>query len=269
MRPLSRTGLLVAAMLLVALAAPLAPGLSTTSDSAAYGGISIQLDRPSFAGKEQKVMCTLTITGGPAEDGSANYTYTAEIVADNTTGSLVTPSSATSKTGVFKLNITMPGEAPQTIKVKVNATSKGGSPLTSKYLEQEFEIKVVDPITITATVYNMGVVDARNLTARFYADGELLGSRIFNVSAKSTSELVYNWTFEKISAGKHVVTIAVDDPNELVEFSEGNNIYSLTIYVGDEGNPLGAVLTVAVIIAAVFAVLMWLQKPQKRGTKKF
>jgi hypothetical protein len=263
-----RAAVLAFALLLLALAAPLAPGLSPSSDAAAYGGISIQLDRPTFAGKEQVVMCTLTVTGGPAEDGSANFSYKAEIVADNATGSLVTPSSGSSSTGVFKINVTMPKEAPQTIKVKVNATSKGGSPATSKYLEQEFEIKVVDPIVITATVYNMGSIDAKNVTARFFADGELLGSRVFNVTALSHTQLVYNWTFEKISSGKHVVTIYVDDPNELVEFSEGNNVYSLTIYVGNEGNPLGAVLTIGVIIASVFAGLMWLQKPPRRGTTK-
>lgn len=269
MSAISRTGLLVAAIFMVALAAPVAPYLSLSSDSAAYGGISIQLDRPAFVGKDQTVMCSLTITGGPAEDGSANFSYDAEIVADNTTGSLVTPSSASSTSGLFKINVTMPGEAPQTIKVKVNASSKGGSPAVTKYLEQEFEIKVVDPIVITATVYNLGNVDAKNLTARFYADGELLGAKMFNVTALSVSKLVYNWTFEKISSGKHVVTISVDDPNELVEFSEGNNVYTLTIYVGDEGNPLGAILTIAVIIASVFAGLMWLQKPPRRGTKKF
>jgi len=269
MRVAPKMYLIVVAMLLAALAAPLAPHLSLSSDSAAYGGISIQLNRPAFAGKDQTVACTLTVTGGPAEDGSANFSYKAEIVADNTTGSLVTPSSASSSSGVFKLSVTMPSEAPQTITVKVNATSKGGSPLVTKYLEQEFEIKVVDPIIITATVYNMGSVDAKNLTARFYADGVLLGLRMFNVTALSASKLVYNWTFERISDGKHVVTITVDDPNELVEFSEGNNVYSLTIYVGDEGNPLGAVLTIGVIIAAVFTGLMWLQKPPRRGTKKF
>lgn len=256
-------------MLLCALAAPLAPQLSLSSDSAAYGGISISLSRPDFVGKEQTVMCTLTITGGPAEDGSSNFTYSAEIVADNATGSLVSPSTATSPGGVFKLNVTMPGEAPQTIKVRVNATSKGGSPIVSKYLEQDFEIKVVDPIVITATIYNMGNVDAKNLTARFFADGEFLGAKVFNVTALSLTRLAYNWTFERIGEGRHVVTIYVDDPNELVEFSEGNNVYSLTIYVGDEGNPLGAILTIGVIIAAVFAGLMWLQKPPRRGTKKF
>lgn len=258
------TGLAVL-VLLGALAVPL--GLHASSEASAYGGISIQLDRPSFAGKSQAVECRLVITGGPAEDGGGNYTYKAEIVADNTTGSSVTPNTASSSSGVFNFNVTMPGYAPQTIKVKINATSKGGSPVVTKYLEQEFEIKIVDPIVITATVYNIGEVDARNVTARFYADGTYLASRIFNVTAGGTVTVSYNWTFENIRSGKHLVTVTVDDPNSLVEFSDGNNVYSLTIYVGDEGNPLGAVLTIGVIIASVFVGLMWLQKPSRRGKK--
>jgi len=252
-------------VLLGMLAIPAAVQLS--SEASAYGGISIQLDRPSFAGKSQSVACTLTLTGGPAEDGGGNYSYKAEIIADNTTGSSVNPSTASSASGVFKLNVTMPGYAPQTIKVKVNATSKGGSPVVAKSLEQEFEIKVVDPIVITATVYNIGDVDVRNVTTRFYADGTYLASRILNVTAGATATVSYNWTFESIRSGKHVVTIVVDDPNSMVEFSDGNNVYSLTIYVGDEGNPLGAVLTMGVIVASVFVGLMWLQKPAKRGKK--
>jgi len=64
-----------------------------------------------------------------------------------------------------------------------------------------------------------------------------------------------------------VITIVVDDANKLVEFSNGNNVYSLTIYIADTGNPLGAVLAIGVIVLSVFVGLMWLQKPQKRGKK--
>jgi hypothetical protein len=196
-----------------------------------------------------------------------NYSYEADIEADNTTGSSINPTSASSASGVFKLNITMPGEAPQKIKIIINATSRGGSPSVTKYLEQSFDMKVVDPILVTATVYNMGDVDARNVTAKFYADGTYLASRVFNVTAGSSATLTYNWTFDNIRSGRHVITVVVDDSNELVEFSTGNNVYSLTIYVGGGGNPLGAVLTIGVILASVFVGLMWLQKPQRRGKK--
>lgn len=257
----------VALALLMAMLAFPGEKMQVSTDVSAYSGISIQLDRPTFAGKSQKVECTLVISGGPAEDIGGNYSYRAEIVADNITGSSVTPTTATSATGTFRFNVTMPGEAPQTIKIKINATSKGGVPQVTKYLEQEFKMKVVDPILIKATAYNTGVVDARNVTARFYADGTYLAARIFNVTAGSSTTLFYNWTFESISSGKHVITVVLAGGNELVEFSTGNNVYTLTIYVGGGGNPLGAVLTIGVIIASVFVGLMWLQKPPKRGKK--
>lgn len=263
-----RTSALMAIVLAAFMATLALPTVQITSDATAYGGISIQLDRPSFAGKGETVQCTLTITGGPAEDGiGSNYSYEADIEADNTTGSFVSPDTGSSATGVFKLNITMPGEAPQRIKIVINATSKGGSPSVTKYLEQAFEMKVVDPILVTATVYNVGDVDARNVTAKFYADGTYLASRVFNVTAGSSATLMYNWTFDNIRSGKHVITVVVDDANELVEFSTGNNVYALTIYVGGESNPLGGVLTIGVILASVFVGLMWLQKPQKRGKR--
>jgi len=251
----------------LALMALLPMGIQVSQDAAAYGGISVQFDRPSYAGKIQTIECTLTITGGPAEDGSGEYSYEAEIDASNTTGSSVEPSTAKSSSGVFKLNVTMPGEAPQEIKIRINATSKGGAPEVTKSLQQEFEMKVVDPILITATVYNMGEVDANNVTAKFYADGTYLASRMFNLTAGSSVKLFYNWTFEDIGSGRHVITVVVDDANRLVEFSDGNNVYSLTIYIQGEGNPLGAILVVGVIVVSVFVGLMWLQKPQKRGKK--
>lgn len=262
---ISVPSILAIAALLTVLAMPAA--VEVCSSAGAYSGITIQLDHPSFAGKTQTVECTLTIAGGPAEEGGGNYSYDAEIVADNTTGSSVGPSTGSSATGVFKLNVTMPGEAPQNIKIRINATSKGGSPQVTKYLEQEFKMKVLDPIFITATVHNKGDVDALNATAKFYADGIYLASRVFNLTAGLSVKLFHNWTFESIRSGKHVITIVVDDANDLVEFSNGNNVYSRTIYVGDTGNPLGAVLAMGIIIASVFVGLIWLQKPGKRGKK--
>jgi hypothetical protein len=38
----------------------------------------------------------------------------------------------------------------------------------------------------------------------------------------------------------------------------------MTVYVGDQGNPIGAVLTVGVIIMAVLVSLTLMQKPSKR-----
>ncbi|HJX04762.1 MAG TPA: CARDB domain-containing protein, partial [Thermoplasmata archaeon] len=92
-------------------------------------------------------------------------------------------------------------------------------------------------------------------------------TQIMNLTAGSSQTITYNWTFSSIRSGKHVVTVKIDDPNGLVEFSDGNNEYSITIYVGEQGNPAGGILTVGLMIVIVLFVLTYLQKPAKRGKK--
>ena len=234
---------------------------SATEDARAYSDISISADCPTFAAKTEIVACTLTVTGGPAGDTEGNFSYKATILADNETGSSISPSTGTSSSGVFKLNITLPGFAPQTIKIRFNVTSEDLLTGDTADKTKEIEIKVIDPIVLRATVYNTGSADAVNVTAKFYADGIYLGSRTFDLASGESKVLTYNWTWVSISEGRHTVKVAIDDANGLVEFSNGNNVCSLTIYVGDKSNPLGAVLTVGVIIMAVFVFLTYLQKP--------
>lgn len=237
--------------------------LGIPGTASAYTPVEVSLDLPSFAGTLEVVPCTLKVTGGPAAIVGANYTYKAEIIADNTTGSLVSPATGSAASGVFNFNITMPGEA-QTIKVKVNATSKSLDSTDFVYKVREYEIRVVSPIVITATVYNTGVVDAEDVKATFYADGILLGDMVFAVPAGGSTVVMYNWTWSNIAEGEHVVTVVLDEDDGLVEFSDGNNVYSKTVYVGSQGNPIGGVLTVAVIIMAVLVALMFMAKPAKR-----
>ncbi len=237
--------------------------MTVAPNASAYTPIEITLDTPTFAGTLQKVDCTLKVSGGPAVEYGTNYTYKAEIVADNTTGSSVSPSTGSAVSGVFNFTVTMPGEA-QTIKVRINATSKGESAADNVYKVREFEVKVVAPIILTAVVYNTGSVDVENATAAFYADGILLGTEVFGVEAGESASVVHNWTWANIAEGEHTITVVIDDDLGLVEFSDGNNVYTKTIYVGTEGNPVGAILTVGVIIMSVMVALMIMAKPQKR-----
>lgn len=253
--------LLVLVALMVSMSGAALLGVSGVAS--AYTPVEVSLDAPSFAGALEPVKCALTITGGPASELGTNYTYKAEIVADNKTGSSVTPSTGSSASGKFNITVVMPGEA-QDIKVRINATSKAEKTEDNVYKVREFEIKVVSPIVITATVHNTGEVDATNVTATFYADGILLGDKVFDVAAGENKDIEYNWTWANIADGEHVVTVYIDDEDGVVEFSDGNNVYSTTIYVGSQGNPVGAVLTVGVIIMSVLVALMVLAKPQRK-----
>ena len=260
----SDKGRVVVAMLLLTFAFPALLSVPSMQNASAYSDVIMQFDGPSFAGKLEKVPCTLTVSGGPAADVGGNFTYKAEVVADNKTGSSVSPSSGSSSSGVFRMNITMPGDAPQTIKIKFNVSSKDAATGDSVEKVREYEIEVVDPIVITATVYNVGDVEARNVTAKFYADGIYLGMRTFDIAAGGSKSVSYNWTWLNIDDGKHTVTVVLDSANDIVEFSSGNNVYTMTVYVGDESNLLGGVLTIGVVIMSVFVFLTYLQKPVRK-----
>ncbi len=268
-RPRSMLASLALAILVaVPFAALLVPVTNASADI--YSSISIQIDRPTYAGVSEKVPITITASGGPAADLGGNYSVSyINITASNSTGWSWAPQSPTLESGVFRLNLTMPGEANQTITLAVTVRSTAASDAEIEtQATVEFKMKVVDPVMISAVVYNRGNVDAANVTAQFFADGELLKSFEFNVSANGTKSLFYNWTFSSIKRGAHTVTIKIDDPNDVVEFSDGNNVLTKTIYIGEQGNPVGAVLTVLIIIVAILFVLTYMQKPAKR-TKKF
>lgn len=255
---------LLAIVMMASFAVPLFAALPVAQNAQAYSDITISLQCPSFAGTLEEVKCKLTIAGGPAGDVGGNFSYKLEIVADNKTGSLVSPSSGSSATGQFNVTVTMPGEADQTIKLRVNATSKDLASGDTRNKVKDFEVKVVEPIVITATVYNTGNVEAKNVTAKFYADGVLLGDRIFDLAAGASITLKQNWTWLSIDTGKHTVMIVLDDKDGIVEFSDGNNVYSMTVYVGEESNPLGGALTIGVIVMSVMVFLTYLQKPAHR-----
>ena len=98
-RERSTTAAVLMALLFV-LSAATTVGL--VGEASAYSPVEVSLSIPSFAGTSARVTCTLTISGGPAAVEDTNYSYKAEIIADNKTGSSVSPASGTSRTGVFR-----------------------------------------------------------------------------------------------------------------------------------------------------------------------
>jgi hypothetical protein len=261
--------LLLGLVLVCTLALPGSLLYDSTSNAAAYSPISIVFDRPAYAAINQTVQCKVTMYGGPAADMGGNYNWTGELIAANDTGAEMLPSvGAQSATGVWFVNITMPEFGPEILTIKIIGTSTASTSGSSVTASTTFEMKVVVPILIKAAVHNNGDVDASNVTAKIFADGVLLDTQVINVSAGSSATISYNWTFLDIKRGRHVVTVTVDDPNDVVEFSDGNNVFSQVIYVGSPGNPAAVGLTIGVIIAAILVALMWLQKPVRRPSKK-
>ncbi len=266
-RALSR--FILGLLLVSAIAVPGSLLSQTTTNAAAYSPISIVFDHPAFGAINQTVQGKVTMHGGPAADVGGTYNWTSELSAVNDTGAQILPSvGSQNEAGVWYVNITMPEFGPQTLTIKIIGTSTASTGSATMTASASFEMQVVVPIMIKATVQNKGDVDANNVTAKIFADGVLLDAKIINVSAGSSTSFNYNWTFLNIKSGRHVVTVTVDDPQRLVEFNNGNNVFTQVIYVGAPGNPAAVGLTIGVIIAAILVALMWLQKPVRRPLKK-
>jgi len=264
---MSARRLMLALLAVASIVLPLIAVLPAAPNASAFSGIEVAIQGPTFGGINETIQLVMTISGGPAEDGG-NYSYGATIVGANTTGASVNPASAPSQSsGVFKLNVTLPVFAPETITLRVNATSQNPTNTFTDTLQKDYKISVVVPVLLKATLVNKGAVPASNVTAKFFADGTLLHTEIVNITTNGTQVLTYNWTFLKLSRGKHIVAITVDDPNKIVEFSDGNNVITREIWYGKQSNVPGAVLTAGVIILAVLVFLMWLQKPMRKPKK--
>lgn len=261
---------LLAALILAALAFPGSVFSHSTTNAAAYSPINLVFDHPEFGAVTKEVQCTITMYGGPAADLGGTYNWTAEITASlNSTGAAIIPSvGAAVAGGVWVVNVTMPDTGNQTVTVKIIGTSTASTGTASVTASSEFEMQVVVPILIRATIQNTGKVDANNVTAKIFADGVLLDTQTVNVSAGASTTISYNWTFLSIRNGRHTVTVTVDDPSNVVEFSNGNNVFTQVIYIGKQGNPAAVGLTFGVIIAAILVGLMFLQKPVRRPLKK-
>ena len=227
----------------------------------AAGDVFIKLDGATAMATGNSQMYTLTISGGPGEEGG-NFSYHISLGGLNTTGASVSPMTGNSTSGTFSLNITAPS-LPQTLKVIINATS--GNSAKSVTLEKTFSIRVLRPIVISQGVLNSGDLEARNVLVKFYVDEKFIGSKVVNVPAKSNVTVKYDWIAINENPGAHHVKIVMDAGNELVELSEGNNIAHTTIYIKGS-NITTTILWVA--IAGLF-VLLFLLYSMKGKKKKY
>jgi len=233
--------------------------------AAASGDVFVRLDGPTALATGSSQIYTLTISGGPGEEGG-NFSYSIGLSGLNTTGASVSPTTGNSTSGSFSLNITAPA-IPQTLKVMVNATSHNAA--KSVTVEKSFSIIILRPIVISQKIVNTGDVEAKNVLVKFYVDDSFIGSQVVDsIPAKSDATVEYKWLAEHESPGKHEVKVVVDSQNELVELSEGNNVAYHTIYISG-GNTIGAVLwaVIGVLIAVLFLLYSMKGKRKKYARK--
>ena len=224
--------------------------------------MDVRLDGPSYVGTGIITDVVLRISYAYPERID-NYTFRAELIDDLGDG-IIAPDNGTAEDGIFHLKITGASTVGK-MTIEINATANEGA--TTWYMIKNFDIDVVKPIFIDVTIQNAGQVIATNVTIKLIIDGELKSTQTVSIMSNTTLPLKFNWTFSTIQQGKHTVTIIIDDPSRIVEFSEGNNILTMDVYYAEPGNILRGVLAIGIMFVAFILIMTILQKKQAPKTK--
>jgi hypothetical protein len=124
-----------------------------------------------------------------------------------------------------------------------------------------------ETVTITATIYNSGQVDAGTFTVRFLVDGTALPD-LSVVTLGKGANIVREATW-KAKAGPHAIKVVIDPAGSVSESAKANNEASINISVPKKSAPaagfpwlvIAVVLVVVVAAAAAAVMLMRRKKP--------
>ncbi len=229
-----------------------------------------QLDGPMVVTAGSIHVYVLTMVGGPAEMGDGNYSYTAELTGENTYGASILPGTVTPKaSGTFYLNLTAPA-VPQTLTITIKCTS--ASTTTTVNTALEYNVRVVEPVVLSATITNTGKVSVNGvpLVLQIFRDGDWVQfhSTTLDLGAGETYDLKYNWTALDLRSGEYKVRMLLDPDNSVVTFEGGSAVYETTIYYDMPGyGGVNSLLWVLVIALGFVTFLIW-RRPAAKGKGK-
>lgn len=242
------------------LAIPMLASDASADDASESMYMTVKLDGPSILGVGVEGQFVLRIEYH-FKERIDNYSYTATIVGDNVAGGSVSPNNGTSAKGVFNLTVTGTSEVG-TMIVQINATADEFG--KTWYKVEQFKIEIVTSVVIKAFIENKGNAPVNNVSVKMLVDGSLVEEKRISLNPVSRIDLVFNWTFRAIPEGKHVITIVIDDPSGVAEFSEGNNVLKKEIYYVTSGNWLRGVLAIGIMFIAFVLIMTLLQKSAKK-----
>ena len=116
----------------------------------------IEVSGPEVMIPGEKAVLTVKVEGGP--DGLLKYN------ASVPSGASVTPKSGTTSSRTFTLTVTAPATIGSTFAVNIGVSSQNGSVSANA----RYEIKVVEPVTLSADIVNTANVTAVGIPVQFY-----------------------------------------------------------------------------------------------------
>ncbi len=240
--------------------------LIPTNTSAAKK-VYVHITGPDVIGVGERNDYTITILGGPAEE-DGEWNYTAYLIGTNLTGAsplFTSPATESSNNNAFVVEVTSPS-IEQNIKLFVNGTSTKND--QTMWKEETYEIKVVEPIIISATIQNAGELDIQNADVKFYVDSKYVGFETIDfLMANSSKDITHKWIVKSLSLGTHIVKITVDLNGDGV-IGEGDVVITQSFYKSGEKADYTWTIYIAIITAIMFTSLIVVGRKSQFKFKK-
>lgn len=222
---------------------------------------------PDALGISDNAVYTVTVVGGPAEEGG-KWRVAAHLTGKNITDATPTLGdrfNETNESNIFHIDVTAPSIA-QGMKLHIEAASLLGANISM--VTDTYEIAVVDPISLRVTVKNPTNSTLKNVLVNFKVDGELIGSGepIEEIGPLSEGVATFSWITKSISPGKHELGIEIDlNGDGIIDETRGETFYTKDFYGPSEGP--GLLVTVLLVIF-VIAVLLLLPSTLSRKRRR-
>jgi hypothetical protein len=212
---------------------------------------------PDALGISEIAVYTVTVVGGPAEDGGKWR------VAGHLTGKNVTDASPnlgnayneTNESNIFQIDVTAPSIA-QDMVLNIDAASLLGA--NASLVSDTYKIAVVNPINLRATVWNPSNSSVKNVLVNFKVDGELVGSSepIAEIGPFSEGTATFSWITKGLSSGKHELGIEIDlNGDGTIDETRGETFYTRDFYGPSTGPSLLVTILIVLFVIAIILLL--------------
>lgn len=212
---------------------------------------------PDALGIKDNAVYTVTVVGGPAENGG-KWRVAAHLTGKNITDASPTLGDAyneTNESNIFQISVTAPSIA-QDMTLNIDAASLLGN--QSSLVSDTYEIAVVDPISLRATVKNPTNSTLSNVLVNFKVDGELIGSAepIEEIGPLSEGVATFSWITKDISPGRHELGIEIDlNGDGIIDETRGETFYIQGFYGPSEGPSLLIIVLMIILIVLIVILL--------------
>jgi hypothetical protein len=233
--------------------------------SAQETDVKVFITGPEALGLNAKAVYSVTVVGGPAEEGG-NWTVTAYLTGANITGAIPIEAgefNQTQEDNVFQIDVTAT-PIEQHMTLVVNAYSQLGN--RSAHTKEFYDIYVVRPISLRATVSNPSNSTLMDVLVSFHVDEELIGSStIGEIGPYSEGSAAFSWITKGISPGQHKIRIEIDlDGDGIVDETKGEILTIRDFYGPKEPNLIFIIIIIALVVVIIILLPSTLRKKKRR-----